>query len=527
MDSTMDLSELSRRVQYLNTVGGLGGRLDYEKVAEAVPGAPEDKVEKIFQELETQKDTVKDPTAWVTSAIRKAAGGGRSSSRAPTNSVSSVEEGDTKLRKRIGWLNGDGGGFGGQIIYDKVVAAAGGLPYSEVMKVLKDLEEKKNDVKDPNAWVCSALRKAGGGGQGFVPVSQAMPQMNWGGPPQQWSPSGPGGMWGAPGGYPPAMQDGGNGWTPSSEDEKKIKKRVEWLNKNIFMGSLNSMKVAEAATGISDVQAVMKVLKDVEEKKSVVKDPTAYVTSALRKAGGGTGSIAGAASRAATSMGGSMGMGQPAWGGQSGQSAGWSPDVQSEDQKLRKRIGWLNGQGGFNGAINYDRILQSAGGLEFSEVFRMLKDLEERKDTGIKDPTGWVCVGLKKAAAKLGGGGGMPAGFGGPPGWAGPAGGPWGGAFGGPAAMEDATAMKSKLHKRMTWLNGNGGFQDAINIDKVLEAAHGVSSSSALKILKDLEEKKDQVKDPTAYVSAALRKEGRQPQVMGMMPGVRKTISKR
>ena len=32
------------------------------------------------------------------------------------------------------------------------------------------------------------------------------------------------------------------------------------------------------------------------------------------------------------------------------------------DRKLRRRIGWLNGEGGFDGVLNYDKISEAADG---------------------------------------------------------------------------------------------------------------------------------------------------------------------
>jgi len=174
-------------------------------------------------------------------------------------------------------------------------------------------------------------------------------------------------------------------------------------------------------------------------------------------------------------------------------------DAQAEDEKVRKKIGWLN-KNGFEGGIHYQKIIEAAKGLEYSEVMFLLKQLEAKPRGTIKDPTGWVCTALKKAG---GGGGGMPPayGFGGMGGGAPPA---FGGGGGFPPPLDADTDQK--LRRRIGWLNKDGGFENAINYQKVAEAAAGVDPSQIMEILKELEEKKDQVKDPTAYTSAALRK---------------------
>jgi len=533
----MNSSELSSRVEDLNLACGFSNPLNYEKLVEAAANASAEKTEKILKDLEEHKDTVKDPTAWVTSALRKATAG--SAARAQSQPMSwgggGGQQDDGKLRKRINWLNGDGGGFAGAIIYDKVLAAAGGLPPTDVMKILKELEEKKGEVKDPTAWACAAMRKQGGGNmQAPGPMTWAMgaSELAWG------APMGGAAAWAAPigGGY-----DAGS--------ESKVRKRVDWLNGNGGFGNaINAVKVSEAAAGVQDIKEVMKVLKDVEENKDKVKDPTAYVTAALRKLGGGV--RGGGADWAAPPMpamaaafgGGADWSGMPmprmaaAWSGQPAAQDWGAPDAHSEDQKLRKRIGWLNKQGGFGGAINYDKTLQAAGGLEFAEVFRQLQQLEEKGHDSIKDPTAWLCNGLRRAAAKEGAsGGGSPMPWAGGE-WAAPTS-QWGGGggmgYGGPSPM-DVDASNSKLHKRINWLNEKIAFDNPLNVQKVTEAASGLDPTSQMKILKDYEEKKDTIKDPTAYVTAAMRKAGgggKGGMGKGGMNaahfGVRRTISKR
>merc|ERR1719401_2088464 len=140
------------------------------------------------------------------------------------------------------------------------------------MRVLKELEEKKNDVKDANAWVCSALRKAGGGNPQAPAVFAWAPA-----PTAAWAPPIGAAPWGAP---------TGGGFDAGADS--KVRKRVQWLNTTGGFGdAIDAKKVSEAAAGIFDVKDIMKVLKDVEENRDKVKDPNAYVCAALRKLGGG------------------------------------------------------------------------------------------------------------------------------------------------------------------------------------------------------------------------------------------------
>merc|ERR1719510_1034273 len=93
------------------------------------------------------------------------------------------------------------------------------------------------------------------------------------------------------------------------------------------------------------------------------------------------------------------------------------------------------------------------------------------------------------------------------------------GGYGGHAPMEvDADA---KLRRRIGWLNKDGGFENRINYQKIYEAAKGLEVGRVMEILKDLEENRETIKDPTAYAAAALRKRG-----PGGM-GVRRKIQKK
>jgi len=410
MDGNFD-QKLRKRIGWLNK-NGFDNAILYTKVAEVAAGADPSRVMDILKQVEEKRDEVTDPNAWVCAAVRKAGGGG--AAVWVPDEVPMGADDDQKLRKRIGWLNKDGG-FENALVYTKISEAAAGLPVSGAMAVLKQVEEKKGEVTDPNAWVCSALRKAGGGSAIYsVDVAKAVAA---------------------------ALQ------TDVGADQK-VRKRIGWLNKDGgFENALNYSKISEAAVGV-DVGVVLKLLKDVEEKKDIVKDPTAYVSAALRKAGGGI--------------------------------ADWAGAIDYSDERLRKRIGWLNNQGGFDNAIKYDKVAAAAAGVSTQKVMQLMKDLEEKKDT-VNDPTAYVANALRKA------GGGQT----------------W-------AASDDYQPMEvdsdAKLRKRIGWLNKDGGFGNAIKYDKIAEAAVGVSTADVMKILKELEENQDTVKDPTAYAAAALRK---------------------
>lgn len=471
----MDAAELNAVVAELNARCSFAKELDYEALAQVALNAPREEAERLLAEVEQKASSVKDPTAWVTSALRK------------LNHSSAI---DIRVKKRVEWLNTQGG-FDGALNEEKVLEATRGRhDDSGIMRVLKDVEQKKDEVKDPTAYVTSAIRK--------IPHGQAIPGSV--GPVAQW------------GGAQRSNVPGAAAWTGDvATEDAKLRKRIGWLNHNGFEGKLNYSKILEAAGGL-EFSSVFNKLKQLEEhpNRAEINDPSGWIAKGLKNEAAkmgqqqwaGAPAPAWGAQPAAPAWGGPPGAawGAPpaaAWGGPAPQQQ-WTGDVAQEDQKLRKKIGWLN-KNGFDGKLHYQKILEAAGGLEFSSVFRILQQLEENpKRAEINDPSGWVAAGLKKEAAKQG-----------QQQWAAPPAQNWAPAgYGGPAPMDvDAT---SKLHKRCTWLNGKGGFDGAIVIEKVQEAVGqtGAALGDVLNVLKELEEKKDEVKNPTAYVTSALRKAG-------------------
>jgi len=203
-----------------------------------------------------------------------------------------------------------------------------------------------------------------------------------------------------------------------------------------------------------------------KRKVESVKDPTAWVTSAIRKEGGG----------AVVVPWGNISIPQvPVSGG------GFRDDL---DQKLRKRVGWLNNQGGFENRIQYAKVAEAAIGVEESVVFKVLKNLEE-KGTTINEPTSWVTAALRKES-----GGNQ-------------------GAHVNRANLnvDFGEDLDLKLRKRVGWLNKEGGFDNKLQYNKILDAADGADPTTLFRILKTVEEKLDTLDDPTAWVTHALRKE--------------------
>jgi len=174
------------------------------------------------------------------------------------------------------------------------------------------------------------------------------------------------------------------------------------------------------------------------------------VTSTIRKAGGGVMTLqaaGGASPRGATKF-----------------------DV----HKLKKRVGWLNTQGGFNNCLLYDKIAEAAAqkGVDESVLFQVLKNLEG-KGPEINEPTSWVTAALRKAKSP-------------PP--------PW--------AHGDG---EGSLRKHIGWLNNHGGFDNKLQYTQIAEAANGLDGQSLLKVLTAVEGKAGSLADPTAWLIKNLK----------------------
>lgn len=507
---------------------------------------------------------------------------------------------DRELRRAIAWLNNEGG-FQNQIQYMKVADASQGLPFPIVQSIIRLLLEKRDEVGDPTAWVCASLAKerlgkgkghagSGGGaseaawGQGgwsgaawagsegwsgeasadwsgpggaswsgsgkdwSRPAAEswsgkggknwsAPGGKSWSGPKgNNWSGKGgkhwagpgsknwaePGGEswsgpasenWSAPGGADwaepadanssaPGNEDwseSGGDWCPGSEDwsgpsgeewpagkianpidPDDLWQRVEWLNnEGGFHNTIRHAEVSEAAAGL-DTDTVTTILRNLEDKRNEVNDPTEWVCGALRKerTKATPEDPQGSASWPSTE-------GNASWPAGEDDSTN-KEDAEQADQRLRKRLAWLNGEGGFNGKLKYEQVADVAANVDINVVMKILSHLVDKKEE-VNDPTAWVCAALVKEGnlSKTKGGA-----------WKG---GQW-------STQSDADTNK-EVRKRIAWLNNEGGFNNVINYDEIAEAAAGVHVSTVMKIFSHLQDKCGEISNPTSWVCAALVKE--------------------
>lgn len=385
------------------------------------------------------------------------------------------------LGKRVKWLNGTGG-LQGAIYYNDVAREAEGLPAKKVFDILKSLEENQDKITDATRWVCSALAR----------VRKAQDE----------------------------------GMDP--EIAGKIQRRVRWLNgKGGFDNRIQISRVEDVAVGVP-FPRVMDVLANLEEKGINVEDPTAWVCSSLRKIGKEEGGAGGGPSERRP----------PAGGGgarREQRQQREQPDATNDDgfdRELRRRIHWLNNDGGFRNDIFYLKVRDACDGLDEEFVWEVLDNLLDTGAEDIRDPTSWVCSGLKKIQAKFGKGGGgkgqgkapgRPAGGARerePPASSGrptfrptfPSADGGGERRGRPRDVEEdrpSGGDDRQLRQRVAWLNGKGGFDNQLSYKKmsalVAEQGNGDLVLQVLNRLEGLPHRND-IEDPTGWVLAGAKK---------------------
>eukprot|EP00421_Protoceratium_reticulatum_P020976 CAMPEP_0168387680 /NCGR_PEP_ID=MMETSP0228-20121227/16068_1 /TAXON_ID=133427 /ORGANISM="Protoceratium reticulatum, Strain CCCM 535 (=CCMP 1889)" /LENGTH=634 /DNA_ID=CAMNT_0008400919 /DNA_START=37 /DNA_END=1942 /DNA_ORIENTATION=+ len=378
----------------------------------------------------------------------------------------------SQLKKRIGWLNSNVP-LREQIVYDKVGQLLVSAGYRQAMEILKHVEEKADSVNDPTAYIANAARRA-----------TATAQATGGGA---------------------ALMLTNSGATTEQGAEEKIRRRITWLNSHVALAAPLSFEKVAGALQTVDTHQAMTVLKQLEENAGTVNNPDAWVLNAVQNALNRR-----AAAQAATAAaGGDVGMGYDAngqaigmyeggelgvyeggdLGGEpgayvSGDLGGYDTsgfeaggfdagsfegggfDGGAADEKIRKRVGWLNRNAQLAGELRYERVAPVLLALESHVAMEVLKSLEANAAT-VRDPTAYVVSAAQKRLE-----------------------GAW---------------------KRIGWLNRHANLATELRYDQVSAVLQYVSPPRAMEILKALEESADSIPDPNAWVLAAAAEGGPEP----------------
>lgn len=237
-------------------------------------------------------------------------------------------------------------------------------------------------------------------------------------------------------------------------DWNRLHKRCTWINGNVFPDTPID-KEAIDALGTLDIQRAFHILKQLEEKGEQVKNPSGFLKAAV-----------GREMPDVTSF-----------------TSGVDPSTYT---RVRKRCMWLNHNVYQQHMAINDEAVAALSSLDFQRAMELCKELEQKGDS-VKSPSGYI-----KAAVTREGGGMMSAGM-----MSGK-----GAGKGGYVPVE----FDSGVHKRCTWLNANVLAGKEINQEAIF-ALSMVGWQRAMELCKEVEEKSDEVNNPSRYITAAVTRD--------------------
>ncbi|CAE8637436.1 unnamed protein product, partial [Polarella glacialis] len=207
--------KLRKTIVWYNKNGNLKKPIDYEAVAEQLGRLPEGQALGILSNLEEKGSTLENPTAWVLGAMKKCG-------------VADEIDPEAKhmIVKTVNWYN-KFGGLPMQISTLEVCGPLSKISLKRAMRIMKELDDKKGEIKDPGRWIVGYARKAA--------------------------------------------------------KEYKIKKTAWWYNKNgKLKEQINVDEIMESMMRLEEWQA-MACLKNCGDKAGEINNPTAYLLVAATK----------------------------------------------------------------------------------------------------------------------------------------------------------------------------------------------------------------------------------------------------
>jgi len=233
----------------------------------------------------------------------------------------------------------------------------------------------------------------------------------------------------------------------SQEGIQKVKRTIGWYNHNGGLSEQIIYKNIRDTIEAIDPREALKILKGLEDKAGTIRNPTAWVQKAAENVG---------------------------------------PEL---DMKVKKTIAWYNKHGGLAEDIRYDEVRGLLCCMPPKDACSLLKSLDGKGQEILK-PTAYICKAAQKKLER-------------------------GGSFGGSSwhqnqqQVEVAFAVGGlgpKVRKTINWYNKNGNLQQEINYTEVEPALTQVGDAAALQILKGLDGKGHEVRNPNAWLTKAAMK---------------------
>ncbi|CAE8669567.1 unnamed protein product, partial [Polarella glacialis] len=384
------------------------------------------------------------------------------------------EQESTTIHKRATWLTGNV--FQDRPINEEAIQAMMSLGCARALELFKEIEAKKDDLRNPSGYLIKAARNEGAA----VGHQQMPPQQVQYAPPAQH--------------YPQEFHAKGMGKGLSEQESTTIHKRATWLTSNVFPDRPINEEAIQAMMALGCARA-LELFKEIEAKNDDLRNPSGYLIKAARNEGAAVGHQQMPPEQVQYAP---PAQHYPQEFHAKGMGKGLS---EQESTTIHKRATWLTGNVFQDRPINEEAI-QAMMSLGCARALELFKEIEAKKDD-LRNPSGY----LIKAALNEGVAVShqqMP---------------PQQVQYAPPAQHYPqefhAKGMgkglseqeSTTIHKRATWLTGNV-FQDRPINEEAIQAMMALGCARALELFKEIEAKKDDLRNPSGYLIKAARNEG-------------------
>jgi len=246
-----DDTKILKRVEWLNDYGGLLQDLDYERVGPSLNKLGLEHAMSVLKELEDNRASVQDPTAFILGVART--GAGRPAPRAPRAkaparpaAAPAAAPGAADLKTLAGFVSflNRRPGQKRQVKFAEVAGALENLGPRRATRVLQEMQERGLGLDDPVAYIRAAAQRTA------APAAAAEAE------------------------------------GPGEDDVAKLTKRLQWLNQ--FGGLSRRINVDQVVGALYclGIPQSMAILRGLQEKGARVSDPTSFIKTSIQRANG-------------------------------------------------------------------------------------------------------------------------------------------------------------------------------------------------------------------------------------------------